>query len=404
MNIKVLASCLIYVAMMLTACGNDKGQKEDVSWADNAPSADTTAADRFTLNDILYSGELIMLTKTGPDTYFEYHGRGFGTQFMLCEKLAQHLGVSLRVETCSSDKEMLDRLHRGEADIIVFQMKKHAANTIPCGMAVDSAGTAWAVDKNNGELAAAVNEWYDAGLVADVRQEESKIYRQTQTGRRTSAPMLNKNKGIISAYDHLFMRHSRSIRWDWRLLAAQCYQESAFDPNAVSWAGAQGLMQIMPSTARQLGLDVDNVFNPEDNIETAVRYLARLNASFADVRNHHERIKFMLAGYNGGTLHIRDAMALAAKHGKNKYVWQNVAEYVLKLSSPEYYNDPVVRYGYMRGHETADYVDCVMNRWMQYRGKAARRTSGDGGKADDNAMPYDNNMPHRSSKKHRFKL
>ena len=70
-----------------------------------------------------------------------------------------------------------------------------------------------------------------------------------------------------------------------------------------------------------------------------------------------ERMSFTLAGYNGGPFHIRDAMALAKKNGKDPYRWADVSEFVLKLQQPEYYRDPVVKYGYMRGSETVDYVE-----------------------------------------------
>lgn len=152
------------------------------------------------------------------------------------------------------------------------------------------------------------------------------------------------------------------------MLAAQCYQESAFDPAAHSWAGAVGLMQIVPSTGAQLGIARQDLTNPEQNVAAAVRYIAQLNAKFADIAAPMERRRFVLAAYNGGYLHIRDAQALARKHGKSPARWADVAEFVLKLQQPAYYRDPVVRHGYMRGSETTDYVERIERRWQQYRG------------------------------------
>ena len=102
--------------------------------------------------------------------------------------------------------------------------------------------------------------------------------------RRIFSPMLDAKGGIISHYDQLFMTYSREIRWDWRLLAAQCYQESTFDPKARSWAGACGLMQIMPGTADHLGLSRANIYDPEQNIAAAVRYIAELERRCWHVR------------------------------------------------------------------------------------------------------------------------
>ena len=186
--------------------------------------------------------------------------------------------------------------------------------------------------------------------------------------RRVFAPMLNAKGGVISHYDGYFQQYCRSIRWDWRLMAAQCYQESTFDPQARSWAGACGLMQIMPSTADHLGLARDDMFNPEKSIAAAAKLIGELDRSFSDIRNHQERIKFILAAYNGGANHVRDAMALARKNGRDPQRWADVSPYILLLAQPEYYNDPVVKYGYMRGSETAGYVDKIMQRWNGYRG------------------------------------
>ena len=180
--------------------------------------------------------------------------------------------------------------------------------------------------------------------------------------------MLDKRGGIISHYDQYFIAYSRDIRWDWRLLAAQCYQESTFDPKAVSFAGAKGLMQIMPGTADHLGVSRSRLYDPEANISAAAKYIAELQRTFADIGDHFERTNFVLASYNGGAHHIRDAMALAKRDGKNDHRWNEVAPYVLKLAQPQYYNDPIVKYGYMRGSETVDYVSKIRQRYAGYQG------------------------------------
>ena len=176
--------------------------------------------------------------------------------------------------------------------------------------------------------------------------------------------------GIISAYDDLFRRYSSAAGWDWRLLAAQCYQESGFDPQAVSSMGAMGLMQLMPATADALGVPEDKRFDPEHNISAAARYIRKVSQSFADIQDGEERIRFTLAAYNGGAGHVQDAQLLARKAGKNPHLWQDVAPFILLLSEPRYYRDPDVLYGYMRGSETEAYVRLVMERWSQYRGSA----------------------------------
>src|SRR3712207_3329853 len=116
--------------------------------------------------------------------------------------------------------------------------------------------------------------------------------------RHVYSPMLNRANGTISHYDKYFLQYAPLARWDWRLMAAQCYQESTFDPRARSWAGACGLMQIMPGTARHLGLPLENIFDPESNIAASAKYLAELSRHFKDVRNPIEQYHYVLASYN----------------------------------------------------------------------------------------------------------
>jgi membrane-bound lytic murein transglycosylase F len=174
-------------------------------------------------------------------------------------------------------------------------------------------------------------------------------------------------KGAISPYDGYFKKYSPLINWDWRLVASVAFHESKFDNMVVSWAGAAGLMQLMPRTASNFGLDNDTKFNPEMNIEAGVQYIKSLMLVFRMVENKDERIKFVLAGYNSGPAHILDAMALARKYGKNPHVWFNSVEYfLLKKSEPEFYNDPVVKYGYFRGRETVKYVHNTLDTYEKY--------------------------------------
>ena len=177
-------------------------------------------------------------------------------------------------------------------------------------------------------------------------------------------------KGAISPFDHFFKKYAVEINWDWRLVAAVAFHESRFDSTQVSWAGAAGIMQLMPRTAANFGLSRRNIRNPEKNIEAGVQYIKSLNLSFRKVENKEERIKFILAAYNSGPAHILDAMALAKKYGKNPHIWYNNVEYFLiKKSEPEYYNDPVVKYGRFRGKETAAYVVNTLETFEKYSGR-----------------------------------
>ena len=166
----------------------------------------------------------------------------------------------------------------------------------------------------------------------------------------------------------------KNIGWDWQLLASIGYQESRFNPNVVSWAGAEGLMGIMPNTAKALGVTPHELKNPDTGIRTGVDCLRRFRQGFGKITDPVEKIKFTLAAYNAGIGHIYDAQRLAEKYGKDPYVWDdNVAEYIRMKNDPEYYNDPVCKHGYLRGSETFNYVREVMERYNYYLHKTGKK-------------------------------
>ena len=338
--------------LLLTSCGQKKQEPVVTPWGEIQDSIPQD--DNFDLEDIQRNGEMIALTLTGPETYYDYHGKHLGAQYLLAQRFADKLGVMLRMEVCRDTAEMLQRLADGDADLICYPL--------------DKKGSGWRVGNDKNDLARELHAWWKPTLLAEVKKEEDFLLSSRSVTRRVFAPMLNRAGGVISHYDGFFQRYASTIRWDWRLIAAICYQESTFDPQAHSWAGACGLMQIMPGTADHLGLARSDMYDPEKNIAAGVSYLGELDRTFSDISDRTERIKFVLGAYNGGHFHIRDAMALAQKNGRNPRRWGDVEPYVLGLARPEYYNDPVVKYGYMRGSETADYVRKIHERWNSYRG------------------------------------
>ena len=324
-NIYIYACCIL---VFLSACQQQPKKPETTPWGTTIGEDSLPKENSLSLDDIQTNGELIMLTISGPETYYDYHGHGMGTQYLLCQKFADKLGVSLRVEVCKDTTELVQRIQ-----------------------------------------AQALNSWFRPDMIDKIKREEQFLLSTASITRHVYAPMLNRAGGIISRYDHLFQQYAPLARWDWRLLAAQCYQESTFDPKAHSWAGACGLMQIMPSTADHVGLPRENLYDPEANIACAAKYIQELSGFFRDVPAS-ERINFVLASYNGGHFHVRDAMALARRDGRDPRRWGDVEAYILKLSSPAYYTSPVVKHGYMRGAETVNYVRRIRERWNQYRGVA----------------------------------
>lgn len=383
----------IFFACFLASC-HQVTKERHTPWGTTLDANADTISSFYTFNDILNNGEIIMLTLSGPQTYYEYHGKGLGLQYLLCEKFAQTLGVSLRVEVCKDTTDLVNRLKQGEGDIAAIALPQSFHGIRFCGVSYPKEKKGWAVRKNNQILADTLDHWFKPLMIEQAIKEHEFALSSRSTIHRVYSPMLNRESGIISQYDHFFKKYAPVARMDWRLLAAQCYQESTFDSKAHSWAGACGLMQIMPETAALLGLSSDQLYEPEANIAAAVKYIAKLNERFRDIPDKTQRTLFVLASYNGGYHHIRDAMALAGKHGKRVQHWDDVAGFVLGLREARFYNDPIVKYGYMRGNETVDYVERISTRYNKYRGISSSSFSG----------VYDNLEPQRAKKKYRFHI
>ena len=352
----------IIIAFTFSSCGD--GGKEETN---QAFTIDSTKLSEYDLPEIEEAGEIIIATMYGPETYYSYHGKSTGLAYDLISNYASTIGLRIRVEPVKDTASLFKMLASGEADVIAI-----------------------AVRKNQPELAQSLNQWYNLDIKQKLKSGERKHIGTSAVRRKVRAPYLSRAKGIISQYDTHFMQGSRRMGWDWRLIAAQCYQESGFDPRAVSWAGAKGLMQIIPSTAKLLG--IKNIYDPAENIDAGCRYLKQLQEKFKDVRNRNDKICFTLAAYNGGYHHIRDAMNLARKNGKNPYSWNDVRFFVRNLDKPQYYNDPVVKNGFMIGSETYNYVESILQRWSKYR--------------DGKPVSIDSDMqfitPQRSKRKNRF--
>ncbi|GAB6009376.1 MltF family protein [Dysgonomonas reticulitermitis] len=235
--------------------------------------------------------------------------------------------------------------------------------------------SSWAVRKDSPLLAKALDDWFKENGNTPVYQSIIKKYFELSKQPFDGDYEVPKNlpKGAVSVYDDLFKKHAKGTRYDWYFLAAICYHESRFLNNLVSWAGAAGIMGLMPRTAKSLGLTSEDRMNPDLSIGAAVELLDRLDNIFRKIESNSERMKFILAAYNAGNGHINDAQALALKYGANPYIWEeNVEKYLEMKSNPEYYNDPVCKSGYFRGGETVKYVNNVLSTIERFKARAAK--------------------------------
>ncbi|WP_106543204.1 transporter substrate-binding domain-containing protein [Prolixibacter denitrificans] len=227
---------------------------------------------------------------------------------------------------------------------------------------------AWAVRKDSPSLKQYIDEWIKNFRKSDqYRKLYNKYFRNPRTASIVQSNYHSLNGNHLSRYDSIIKKDSKEIHWDWRLVASIIYQESRFDPHAESWAGAVGLMQLMPETADWF--NVNDLFDPKQNIYGGTQMLSWLDNYFSDdIPDKTERLKFVLAAYNVGLGHVLDARRLARKYGKDPNIWDgNVDYFLLHKSVAKYYKDPLVKWGYCRGEEPYNYVKEVWDRYLHYR-------------------------------------
>ena len=224
-------------------------------------------------------------------------------------------------------------------------------------------GLAWAVRDENEELLRRLD-----GFVRErYRGYEFNVLRNKYfvNERRMARQREHRVTGdTLSPYDQIVRPVAESAGFDWRLIVAQMYQESGFDPDRISFAGAEGLLQVLPRTARDLGVDAARLKDPETGIAAGVAYLGWTRQRFPDLPVG-EQILFALGAYNAGHGHVRDGQRLARELGLDGSLWfDNVERAMLKLAEPEYARQSV--YGYVRGREVVRYVREIQDRYRLY--------------------------------------
>ncbi len=305
------------------------------------------------------------------------HVRKNSSYYERLENLENEIGGQIDIQLVSGNKtteDIIKMVVDGEIDYTVSDYNIAAINqTYNPILDIDteisfSQRIAWSVRKNSPELLAEINSW-----LRNIKKKDfyyvvyNKYFKNKKSyRRRIKSEFYSKNQGKISQYDAIVKNNVERLGWDWRLLSSQIFQESRFQPNENSWAGAGGLMQLMPATAEELG--VKDITNPSENIRGGTQYLKKLSQNFTKVEDSIQKIKFTLAAYNCGLGHVRDAQRLTKASGEDPYVWDdNVEDYLLKLSSREFFSRPEVKYGFVRGREPYLYVKEIFLRYEHYK-------------------------------------
>lgn len=256
-------------------------------------------------------------------------------------------------------EELIRQVAEKEIDITVADSniallnRRYYPQAIMAGPLGEAEALGWAVHPQAYQLLEKINQFFKQiksnGQYHELRQQyyaevESFDYFDLKVFHRRLATRLPK-------YQPILMAAAREYGFDWRLIAAQMYQESHFRQYARSHAGAYGLMQLTRRTAKSFG--VTKLYDPEQNIYAGIQHLRKLYAYF-DIENESDRMDIAMAAYNIGQGHVRDAQKLAIKLRKDPHKWSTLEEVLPLLRYRRYYKDTV--YGYARGTEPVAYI------------------------------------------------
>lgn len=159
----------------------------------------------------------------------------------------------------------------------------------------------------------------------------------------------------LPRYRALFEAAAAEHGFDWRLLAALSYQESHWDPSAVSPTGVRGLMMLTQRTAEAMG--VSDREDPEESIFGGARYLGKVIEKIPERIPEPDRTWMALAAYNVGFGHLEDARRITQRRGLDPDRWPHVRDSLPLLTQESWYRD--TRHGYTRGWEPVRFVDNI---------------------------------------------
>ena len=334
-------------------------------------------------NEIIVVSEL---SNPVPKTLTELEGltisvRGNSSYYQTLKRIIDQ-GINITIDIVSEDSDtesLIAAVSRGQiqatvADHNLLNAAKTYIEGVTAGPVIsENNRIAWAIRKNNPELLTRMNRY----LFKHFRftEDEKKPYRSTflailnrryyEDFDQISSFRTPNNEtrwaGILSPYDELIKPIAEEYGVDWKLIVAMMAQESRFDASAKSWAGAVGLMQVVPRFSPYTEVEL---FDPEISVREGVRIVTEHIAHYAYLDSVNQ-IAYSLATYNAGLGHVADARRLVIDQNKNPNEWENVSDALLKLMNRKYYKD--ARYGFCRGIETVRYVKEIQNRYSMYQ-------------------------------------
>lgn len=262
-----------------------------------------------------------------------------------------------------STEELLEQVANGTIDCTlaasnIFSLNQRYFTEIAMAFTISGREQlAWVLADNASELEADMYSWLNSynqsGKMAELKDH---YYSHILFFDYYDTKMFYKRiKSRLPRYEKYFKEAGEEYDVPWRLVAAQSYQESHWNPRAKSFTGVRGLMMLTLTTAKQVG--VKNRLSAKQSVFGGAKHLRHMIKSLPKEIKSENRLKFALAAYNVGMGHIKDAQVLATKFSLDKNVWSDLKVVLPLLSQKRYYR--TLRYGYARGSEPVRYVEAI---------------------------------------------
>ena len=281
----------------------------------------------------------------------------------LKELKLQYPGLSWLPVSGYETEEILEMVWRGIIPLTIADSNIVAVNRryypqLKIHFAVqDGEQLAWAVHPHHHRLLAAIEDWFAQPSTSALLQRlKQHYYGHLKVFDYVDLVKYHRRlRHRLPKYRTYFEKAASKHGLDWRLVAAQSYQESHWDPAAVSFTGVKGLMMLTQETAASLG--VKSRIDPGESIEGGAHYLALLYERIGNGVPEPDRTYMSLAAYNVGWGHLEDARALAVRLNKSPDSWQDVSTTLPLLRQKKYYR--TLPHGYARGTEPVRYVNRI---------------------------------------------
>ncbi len=243
------------------------------------------------------------------------------------------------IEETMQDFELIEMINQDHINLTVLdghkaQLWLDVLDNIQIHKALplrEEASIAWAMRKNSPELMASVNKYIKTAksgtLLGNV------LYGKYIDNTGWLKRILNPSKiEKLESLSDVFEQYSDQYGFDSLMMSAQGFQESGLDQTKVSPRGAVGVMQVLPSTAKDPNVNIPNIYTVENNIHAGIKYMRFIKDRYFDDEaiSPDNQVYFSLAAYNAGPANIRRMRNLAAKHGYDPNQWFHNVELITR--------------------------------------------------------------------------